>query len=259
MTPQASSPCRRSALAVCLVLGSVAVAAGPLGEAIQLQTETARDGVRSQERVDQAFEATRQLLQEYKAAVRELQSLRRYNDHLERMAAAQEAAIEAMAAQAEGVQVTRRDLLPLMSRMVDTLDRFVALDVPFRLDQRRGRVKQLEAMIDSPDVSIGEKYRRVLQAYQAETEYGRTVDAYRAPLTLGEKDITVDYLRVGRIALLYRSLDGGETGFWDPATGSWRPLPGEYHASLDRALRIARKESAPDLLMIPVATPKSLP
>jgi hypothetical protein len=259
MTLQASSPCRRSALAACLLLGSAAVAAGPLGQAIQLQAATARDGVRSQERVDQAFGATRRLLEEYKAAVRELESLRRYNDHLEKMTAAQEASIHAVVVQTEGAQVTRRDLVPLMSRMVDTLDRFVTLDVPFRLDERRGRVKQLGVMIDSPDVSLGEKYRQVLQAYQAEADYGRTVDAYRAPLALGGKEITVDYLRVGRIALLYRSLDGGEMGFWDRAARAWRPLPGEYHASLDKALRVARKESAPDLLMIPIVAPESLP
>ncbi len=259
MRLQVSCPFRCSALALSLLVSLAAEGAGPLDEAIEIQTRALHEGSASQERVDRAFDSTRKLLETYSATLRELEGLRRYNDHLAGMTAAQETAIQSLAAQAEGVQVTQRDVVPLMARMVDTLDRFVSLDLPFRLTERQGRIAQLRATIDDPDLSLEEKYRRVLEAYQVETDYGRTVDAYRAPLTLGDRDITVDFLRVGRIALLYRSLDGGEVGLWDRASGSWGPLAAEYRTSLDKALRVARKESAPDLLMIPIAAPESAP
>jgi hypothetical protein len=233
-------------------------AADPLKSSIETQTASDRAAVRSQQRIDQISDDTRELLQEYRQTLRELESLRAYDDHLERMVSAQEQSLADLDRQLEEVQVTHRDVMPMMSRMVDTLDRFVELDMPFLPDERRARVHQLQELLDRPDATVAEKYRRVMEAYQIETDYGRNIEAYRGTLDDPVGERSVDFLRVGRIALLYRSLDGSQAGTWNPDTHTWETLPADYLPALKQGFRVAKKQTAPELLMIPVQAPEAL-
>jgi hypothetical protein len=94
-----------------------------------------------------------------------------------------------------------------------------------------------------------------MEAYQIENEYGRTIEAYRASLKLGDGEATVNFLRFGRIALLYQSLDEAQAGRWDQATRSWVPLDSGFRSAIRQGLRIARKQAAPDLVRLPLAAP----
>ena len=107
--------------------------------------------------------------------------------------------------------------------------------------------------MDRADVTNAEKYRRILEAFQIENEYGRTIEAYRGSLDRGGESLPVDFLRVGRVALVYQTLDASELGAWDQAAGQWQPLDRSYRGALRKGLRIARKQAAPDLLRLPVA------
>jgi len=108
-------------------------------------------------------------------------------------------------------------------------------------------------MMDNPEVGLPERFRRIMEAYQVETEYGRTIEAYSGKLGRDGKPRTVDFLRAGRVALVYATLDGGETGYWDRGTREWKALPREYGEPVKQALRVARKQSPPDLIRLPVA------
>jgi hypothetical protein len=175
------------------------------------------------------------------------------------MVAAQAASIASFERQLDEIEVTQREIFPLMSRMVETLGRFVELDVPFQLDERRQRVKRLTALLDDPGVSIAEKFRRILEAYQIENDYGRTLEVYRDSLNLEGEPRTVDFLRVGRVVLIYRSLDGLASGVWVQKTRTWQRLPDIYRTSVKNGFRIARKQAAPDLLLLPVPAPEAAP
>src|SRR4029079_17177747 len=100
-------------------------------------------------------------------------------------------------------------------RMIQTLEEFVALDIPFLPEERAKRIATLKKVLASGDISISEKYRRVLEAYQIEMEYGRTLDAYTGTLSEGASARTVQFIRLGRVSLIYQTLDGAETGYWD--------------------------------------------
>ncbi len=54
-----------------------------------------------------------------------------------------------------------------------------------------------------------ERYRRLLEAYQIELDYGRTMISYKGKLEDGRE---ADFVRVGRVSLLYRTADGEEVG-----------------------------------------------
>jgi hypothetical protein len=109
-------------------------------------------------------------------------------------------------------------------------------------------------MMGRADVSISEKYRRILEAYQIETEYGRTLEAYQGELGSGEGARTVRFLRLGRIALLYQTMDGKETGYWNASTKAW-VVDDSYRGAVRHGFAVADKAGAPDLLIAPVPAP----
>lgn len=237
--------------------GGLAQATDSLSSSIELQARSVKDATNSQVRIDQTHEKTQTLVSEYSAVTRELESLKRYDAHLERMVQNQENTIAERERQLDDIAVTHREVVPLMSRMVDSLSRFIELDVPFLSAERRRRVESLQELIDSPEATAAEKYRRILEAYRIEVEYGRTVEAYPGSLVTSEGNSTVEFLRVGRIVFIYRTLDGAQAGVWDSSTAAWNELSDEYRGDLAKAFRVARKQAAPDLLKLPVFAPES--
>jgi chromosome segregation ATPase len=216
------------------------------------QLTTNKAAAASQSRVNQLDDETQEMLGEYRATLRETESLRRYNEQLELQIKSQEEEVVSMQQQIEDIERTNREIYPLMQRMVDTMAQFVALDVPFLKDERAKRVATLRETLARADVSTAEKYRRVLEAYSVEMEYGRTLEAYEDKL--GEGDAaprTVNFLRIGRTALLYQTLDAGETGYWDIDKKAWVE-DDDYEEDVKFGLKVARKQKAPDLLIAPV-------
>ncbi|HKE96239.1 MAG TPA: DUF3450 domain-containing protein, partial [Povalibacter sp.] len=172
----------------------------------------------SQKRVEQLDDESTKMLADYRQMTAEATSLKSYNDQLATQVASQQQQIDEMSRQLGDIETTSREVLPMMQKMLTTLEQFVSLDLPFLIDERSGRVAQLKDMMARADVSTSEKYRRIVEAYQIEMEYGRTIEAYQGKV--GDK--TVDFLRAGRIALMYQTLDGKETGYWDAASRSWK-------------------------------------
>ena len=145
---------------------------------------------------------------------------------------------------------------PLMLRMIDALEATVELDLPFLIDERTERVANLRRLMTRAAVSSAEKYRLIMEAYQTENEYGRTIEAYRSTLKRGDRDVKVDFLRFGRIALVYQTLDGMESGVWNQQKKTWDPLDASYRTAIRQGLRIARKQAAPDLIRLPLPVPE---
>ncbi|MGD9020679.1 MAG: DUF3450 domain-containing protein, partial [Lysobacterales bacterium] len=195
------------------------------------------------------------LLAEYRQVVRETESLKIYNDNLERVVMDQRAEVVSINEQLDGLEATNRGVVPLMLEMIETLSQIVESDMPFRLAERRARVERLRVMMDQADVTASEKYRRVMEAYQGEMEYGRTTEAYSEALpTTGQ---TVDFLRVGRTLLVYQSSDQETTGWFNPVTRVYEDLPDRYRLEVKEGLAIAKNEKAPDLVMLPVPAPEA--
>ena len=223
-----------------------------LTEAVEMREKANQDLVGSQERIDELSDETDLLLTRYQTALRQIESLDTYNRQLEELVASQDVEAESLHSQLDRIEVVTRDVTPLMLRMIDALDAFVELDVPFLAEERRERIEDLRRMMRRADISESEKYRRIMEAYQIENEYGRTIEAYRSTLDRDGRELTVDMLRVGRIALLYQTLDENETGMWNQRERAWQPLADGYGTSIRQGLRVARKQSAPDMLSLPL-------
>jgi hypothetical protein len=176
-----------------------------------------------------------------------------YNSLLQRQIDNQEREKFELANSMTNVALIERQIIPMMTRMIDSLEQFIELDTPFLLDERRGRLERLRGMMERSDVTAAEKFRRVIEAYQIENDYGRTIEAYRGSVDINGNQQEVDFLRIGRISLNYQSVGGLTTGAWDKEAGEFVELPPEkYKTQVAHGIRVARKQVAPDLLIVPV-------
>lgn len=204
-----------------------------------------------QQTINTLDDKTRDATSEYRSTLQEVDSLKRYNEQLDLQVQSQTEEMTSIQQQIVQIERTAREITPLLVKMVNTLESFVSLDMPFLPDERKQRVAQLKEMMARADVTLSEKYRRIMEAWQIEVEYGRTIEASQGKV----EDKTVDFLRIGRIALLYQALDGDETAYWDSSTKAW-VVDGDYRKYVKDGLKIARKQGAPNLLIAPVPAPK---
>lgn len=213
---------------------------------------------KSQARIDRLASQTNELLQDYKTVMKQVDGLRVYNARLERQIENQ---LRRLADLEEGIgeaTVIQRQVTPLVLRMLDGLEKFVELDVPFHKEERINRIEQLRNIIDRSDVSIAEKFRNVLEAYKIELEYGRKVDSYKGVAEIDGKERDVNFFRVGRVALMYQTTDTEVSGAWDQDKREWVQLDsGDYRSAIQKGLRIARKQASIDILKIPVPAPEA--
>lgn len=255
------SPSSVAWLLVWAVVGvwPAGVAAQALDTTLETQTETVQAAIRSQDKIDKLADETQQALAAYQGALRQTKSLGVYNEQLDRLLASQQREIESLGTQLQEIEVTQREIVPLLVRMFERLDQFVALDVPFLPEERQTRLARLQGTLDDADATVAEKYRAVMEAYQIEANYGRTIEAYRGTIAVNDEEQTVDLLRIGRLALVYRSLDGEEVGQWNHEARLWEPISGQYLRAIDRGLEVAEKRAVPQLLELPIPAPNAAP
>ena len=210
-----------------------------------------------QERIDALDDDTRDLLFEFRSTTSQVEDLNAYNDQLEQLVATQRVEVADYERQFQEIEITKRRILPLIVRMIEVLDEFVSLDIPYLETERGMRIAELKKLMARPEVPTSEKYRRVTEAYQIELEYGHTIEAYEGEMTFNSETRTVAFLRFGRLGLYYMTLDGLEIGYWDNSRDDWVVLDDEFRQSLDRAIRIARKQLPPDLIRLPIPAPEN--
>ena len=207
----------------------------------------------SQARIDKVADQTGDLVSKYKSEMKVVDGLQVYNQLLQKQLDGQQQEIADLSESIDKVSIIERQIVPLMIKMLDGLEQFVELDVPFLLEERRERIAKLKNVMEQPDVTSAEKFRLVMEAYEIETDFGRTIESYRGGLEIDGRDWSVNFLRIGRIALLYQSDNGELNGAWNQQTRAWESLkPEEYKNNILNGLKIARKQVAPDLLMVPV-------
>ena len=239
-------------MALMLTVPVYAADTKPLDNLLAQQAAVDKAAKSAQEQIDKMDDGTTEMLNKYRRTLEDTQSITKYNAHLTEQVVAQRTEIASMQAQLASIETTSRDVYPLMEKMVSTLEQFVALDIPFRIEERNKRVATLKGLMDRADVTVSEKYRRILEAYQIEMEYGRTMSAYKDKLADGRE---AEFVRLGRVSLFYRTEDGAESGYWDQQQKMWVPDRSSARA-IEQALGIAKEQKAADLIIVPVPAPQ---
>ncbi|ALQ56846.1 MAG: putative phage infection (PIP) family protein YhgE [Pseudoalteromonas tetraodonis] len=235
-----------------IVAASAAVHANDLNTVIEKSSEINNLAAQSQTKIDKIADSMQGRLQQFKTLNKEIDGLAVYNAQLTKQLNNQIEEMESINLSMDQVSIIERQITPLMLRMITGLEQFVALDVPFLKQERKQRLESLNAMMARADISSSEKFRRVLEAYQVEVDYGRTIEAYTALLDVDNKEREVDFLRIGRLELIYLTRDGKQAGSWDQQSQSFVALPDSTISQINKGLRIARKQLAPDMLTLPI-------
>tara|TARA_B100001093_G_scaffold483290_1_gene515664 strand:- start:717 stop:1448 length:732 start_codon:yes stop_codon:yes gene_type:complete len=205
----------------------------------------------SQERINNIVEGTRSLEDQYRSVNKEIDGLKVYNRLMRAQVEGQLATLEDIGLSMDQVDIINRQIFPLMERMIDGLSQSISLDIPFLLDERTQRVNDLEEIMERSDVSVAEKFRKVMEAYQIENEFGWTGDFYTQSLTIDGVTRSFNILRIGRVGLYFQSDDASVTGRWDNASREWI-IDNSSRNEIRKGLRMARQLIAPELISIPV-------
>ncbi len=207
----------------------------------------------SQEKINKITNQIDSKLQQFKTLNKEIEGLEVYNAQLRKQIENQNQEMTDLNDSIDEVSVIERQITPLMIRMIEGLEQFIELDVPFLPEERANRVADLKNLMDRADVAASEKFRRVMEAYQVEMEYGRTMEAYNGIHEIDGQERDVEFLRLGRTALIYQTRDASSQGVWNKQTRQWEELDSSYRTQITKGLRMAKKQLAPDMLMLPVA------
>lgn len=227
-------------------------AADALSELQKAEAVTFKASAKSQKKIDSIYEQTIDLLGDYRNTVDSADVLRGYNDHVQRMVDHQQGTIKSLQKQIDGVDKVKQGVVPLMYKMIETLEKFVDLDVPMNIESRKERIEGLRTVMGDSNVTTSEQFRLVLEAYEIEANYGTAFESYQRELDLGDRVITADFVYMGRIALVAQSLDMKNSWVWNNSTRSWEALGDEYLKTVKETIAMARKQLPMDLTKLPV-------
>lgn len=218
-------------------------------------TKSYQTAAKVQERIDGLDDKTRQDYYEYVQTVRQVEQIEKYNKQVQALVVSQQSELEDLQQQLKSLQETEQTALPLLSDMFSTLKRFIERDLPFLMKERLERITRLEGVLSRSDVSVAEKYRQVLEAYQIEVEYGRTLEANTGVLRVsGQADREVTFLRLGRVGLYYQTSDGQQSGQWNASESGWEVLDSSLNWSIQKGIQMALQQTVPELLELPIVS-----
>jgi hypothetical protein len=249
-----SSRCLTAAFfATAVIAISGSVFAQTVDQVLQADQRRLNLAQQSQERINGVVQGTRSLEDQYRAINKEIDGLKVYNRLMRAQVEGQTATLEDIGLSMDQVDVINRQIFPLMERMIDGLDQSVKVDVPFLMEERSGRINNLKEIMSRSDVSVAEKFRKVMEAYQIENDYGTTIEDYKQSLTLEDEGTRAfNMLRIGRVGLYFQSDDTKITGRWDNSERRWE-IDNSARNEVRKGLRVARQLVAPELINIPVS------
>jgi len=217
----------------------------PVDESITIRRKT-------QNAEDKWAEERSRLKGGYEKLERENDRLTAENSRFEKDVAARRASVDALEHQIAQIACISDELVPFLEQTYDRLALLVTEDVPFLSEERRKRLGTLRRTLDDAMVSTGEKFRKMMEALSIEAEYGNTVEVYQEEIPIDNGKIQVNIFRLGRISLFFQTLDGNTTGYFDPATFTWKKFPPRYNRQIKKAVEMGGKRRPVDLLDLPL-------
>ncbi|WP_406611167.1 DUF3450 domain-containing protein [Agarivorans sp. JK6] len=223
-----------------------------LDQARKIEGEIVDQAKHSQQRIDQSSDQALALASEIQALEREVSQLKVYKNHLSRLVESQQSEQHSIQEQLNEIGSTRLGVVPLMYQMLEGLAQLHEQDLPIRSEVRQQRLAKLNTLMSQADVSDSEKYRRILEAYQIELDYGLKLGSYEAQIELdGLRQ--VELLNLGRVSLVARSLDHQQYWAWHQNSQQWQVIESKQHSNVGLAFDVANKVAAPSLLVLPLA------
>ena len=235
---------------LCMVMAlSASLHSSDMESVLEVGRDNQQLSAKSQSLIDSTERQTDKIVNEWKAVSKQVEGLKLYNAQKRIQIQAQLDLMDKLDEQLVQVVVMQRQIPPLAEKMLDSLESFISLDTPFRIEERQNRIDLVRSSLAKPKVTASEQVRQVLEAYNIEAEYGRKIDTYESTLNDGT---VVNILVIGRIGMFYQTKDEQSSGRWNNETGQWDELSGSYRKPIRDGIRMAKKLAPTDMLMMPI-------
>ena len=192
------------------------------------------------------------LVAKFEQLLQEQERLQQQKSNLQQQVESTQKRIVAKERQLNDIEQISSQIRPFLDKLVKELGLQIADGLPFLTAERRHRIEKLEKLMAAPDISISEKYRKVMEALLVEAEYGFTIEAKQETIEVEDQTRLVNIFRLGRISLFYQSLDQKHCGFYNVAANSWQTLPATHNRDIQSAIDIAAKRRPVELLSLPL-------
>lgn len=238
-----------------LILAPITAFADRTDDVINTNLSRMQDGAAVQKRIDRLSEDTEKVIADYHQERKNVETLQKFNDRMRRTIQAQENAMQRLERSIEDASLIERQIVPLMISMIDGLEKFIAADIPFKLQERTERLERIRGYLTNANISAAERFRQVLEAYAIESDYGQSVDTFIEDLNINGENLTVNVLQVGRAGLYYQTVDGQESGYWDKEAREWKALDSSHNEGISHAIRMTQGKETKDLMTLPMLPP----
>lgn len=238
---------------IVLSISQIVLFANTIDKSINVLEKTNTKLKSYQKSIDKNESIRENLLNEYKYTNANVKSTTIYNNQLKNIIKSQEEEIASLDQQIIDIEETQKNIFPLMINMIKSLKTLISQDTPFLLEERLQRVEKLESMLNRADIQTHEKYRIILEAFKIEYDYAKTIESYQDKID--EK--TYNFLRLGRTALYYQSLDLKEYGYFNKESNTWENIEElASKSNIRKAIKIAKKQQNVTLLNLPFLAKK---
>lgn len=241
----------RSVIAAALIAGLAIPAHAQFREALNTGEQATRRAEQVQDQINQLDDQRSDMVREYRTLLQRRDAAELFAKQQELVVTSQREEIASLTEQLGSIDDITAQTVPMLLGMIEDLKLFVAADLPFKMEERTMRLEALDGVMAAPNVSASEQYRLIMEAYQAEMEYGRTIDTWQEEITIDGNPTTVDMFLYGRVALSYLAPNGDAARF-DRATGEWVALPGSFADDVRQAIRVAQGKTQQVVLFAPV-------
>jgi hypothetical protein len=226
---------------------------------VEKHVTTAIDVRQASQKAQEKWDAQRaELAAEYDRLMAENEILEAENKRLSDRSAGLGQEVAQLEQEKIQTRQVREELLPFLAEVQADLIQLKAEDIPFLTEERTTRLEKLAALMDDPELPVAEKFRKTMEALSIEAEYGNTIEVYPDRIPLGDRQVSGQIFRLGRISLYYLSLDGQEAAVFDVGEQQWRRLDDRFVPAVTAAVEIALKRRTADILDLPLgrlATP----
>lgn len=228
----------------------------------------------------------------YAKLLQQIADVQASTDQKELFLQKQQEQIDSLRAQIASVDELKAAVKPLVVEMAASAEKEMNKDVPFNVVERFARLDKLKEDLAQENSSITSLFRQAMNIYGAEVLSGSAVSSYNGnhPVNPGTRlaacdqnlesnacDLTKEmreklpkgatsieneslreqvndgyYVHFGRMALVYLQFDSSEAWKWDTESKEWVELSGGDILDARRAVRIARGESAPGVVLAPI-------
>jgi len=218
--------------------------AEPLRESIAMQQG-------SQEELDAWEREKAALLQEFETLLQRREELKTRNARLKK----QEAILARKITQSKQAVIQARELgqemEPFLRQSTEMLDAMLEYSLPFNLEERQTRIRQLHEEVWTAEIPVAEQFRHLMKVLKSEYDYAHSVDVRAQELEIEGERVFMSQLRIGNLALFALSLDQQRCAHYAPVAREWRWLDPRWSAELSKAAAMGNKQRPVDLLTLP--------